>query len=61
MSYDSSIIPVTLIAYILLIGAITILINKKWLLVDFKKFVLVFIFGAFSVMLGFFMIPIHFP
>jgi len=61
MSYDSIIIPITLIAYILLIGAISILINKKWLKIDFQKFVLVFIFGAGSVMLGFFMIPIHFP
>lgn len=61
MSYSSEIIPITLIAYILLIGAITIIINKKWLLVDFKKFILVFIFGAISVMTGFFMIPIHFP
>lgn len=61
MSYDSTVFPITIIAYILLVGGITIVINKKWLKIDFQKFVLVFIFGAGSVMLGFFMIPIHFP
>ena len=61
MSYSSIIIPITLIAYILLIGAITLIINKKWLHVELKKFLIIFASGVITILVGFFMIPIHFP
>jgi len=61
MSYSTIIIPITLIAYVLLIGVITLIINKKWIHVELKKFLFIFASGAITIIVGFFMIPIHFP
>ena len=61
MSYDAEVVPITLIAYILLIGTITLIINKKWLHVALKKFLFIFGLGVISIVIGMFMIPVHFP